>query len=355
MTHSKLTRRRFFHGLAAAGIIAGRRGPAVTAMQSLKKDFSAFPVLASSHSNETGKRAVQEAWKILESGGSALDSVEVASNIVEADPDDRSVGYGGFPNAEGIVQLDAYVMDGATYNAGSVACLENIMTPSSVARKVMEKTDHVMLAGEGALNFARQWGFKKEDLMTPKTRSAWLKWKADQSKTDIWGPPAHLRNTEEDEARMPFEAPVHGTVNMLAIDSKGHVAGITTTSGWGGKIPGRVGDSPIIGAGLYVDEEVGAAGATGRGEDVIKSCASYYIVMRLKQGVHPQQACLDACKMIQDKYQSIKNEFLPGEKFIALNVLGEYGCASMPSNEGPRMAIITKTGLKIHQGLPFNK
>jgi len=248
-------------------------------------------------------------------------------------------------------------MDGKTYNAGCVACLENIMHPSSVARIVMEKTDHVMMVGEGALKFAGQWGFKEENLLTEKTREAWLKWKANLSPNDIWGPPAHLRGLPENDgsAWEPARAPVHGTVNMLAVDSEGHIAGITTTSGWGGKIPGRVGDSPIIGAGLYVDEEAGAAGATGRGEDVIKSCASYFIVMRMKAGVHPQDACLDACKMIVGKYKRINPDFYPGEKFVAVNKKGEYGCASMPGSSGPRMAVINKGGLSMHQGLPLGK
>jgi N4-(beta-N-acetylglucosaminyl)-L-asparaginase len=225
-----------------------------------------------------------------------------------------------------------------------------------VARVVMEETDHVMLVGEGALKFARQWGFKEQDLMTRKTRGAWLKWKAGISPADIWGPPAHLRDLEEtDGAWEPARAQVHGTVNMLAVDRDGHVAGITTTSGWGGKIPGRVGDSPIIGAGLYVDDEVGAAGATGRGEDVIKSCASYYIVMRMKEGVHPQEACLDACKMITGKYRKINRNFIPGEKFVAVNRRGEFGCASMPGTTPPQMAVVSEKGLHIHKGYPFSQ
>jgi N4-(beta-N-acetylglucosaminyl)-L-asparaginase len=354
MREWNISRRRFFHG------ITGGTGLLLLSKPTLAggSGRGSIPVLVSSHANETGKNAVQEAWNILKSGGMAVDAVERAANIVEADPDDRSVGYGGFPNAEGIVQLDASIMDGKTYNAGCVACLENIMHPSSVARVVMEKTDHVMLVGKGALKFARQWGFKETDLMTEKTREAWLKWKTGISPDDIWGPPAHLRNREEGEQSWrpaAALAPVHGTVNMLAVDSRGDVAGITTTSGWGGKIPGRVGDSPIIGAGLYVDNEAGAAGATGRGEDVIKSCASYYIVMRMKTGVHPEKACLEACEMITAKYRKINPNFMPGEKFIAVNTRGEFGCASMPSTSPPSMAVISGKGLKIHRGVPFPK
>ena len=352
MKNPSISRRRFFHGLTAgAGLMTLRRFPSFSA-----GGRGDVPVLVSSHTNATGKRAVEEAWEILEGGGTALDAVEKAANIVEADPDDRSVGYGGFPNEDGVVQLDASVMDGRTYSAGSVACLENIMHPSSVARKVMENTDHVMLVGKGALKFARQMGFQEADLLTEATREAWLKWKMNLSPDDIWGPPSHLRGLKGEGAGVIREdAPVHGTVNMLAIDRAGHVAGITTTSGWGGKIPGRVGDSPIIGAGLYVDEETGAAGATGRGEDVIKSCASYYIVMRMKEGVHPQEACLDACKMITGKYRNINPRFYPGEKFIAVNKKGEYGCAAMPAEEGPAMVVINGNGISVHRGLPLGR
>ncbi len=360
MRKKSISRRTFFTGGlgAGAGLLALRHPFRSLLGGEPSPAGGGIPLLVSSHDNETGKRAVREGWKILSRGGSALDAVEKAANIVESDPDDMSVGIGGFPNEDGVVQLDASVMDGKTYSAGSVACLENIKTPSSVARIVMEKTDHVMLVGAGALGFAKKWGFKEENLLTEKTRKLWMEWKENANPDDIWGPPSHLRKAAEKpkmSASTGFEVPVHGTVNMLAVDREGHIAGITTTSGWGGKIAGRVGDSPIIGAGLYVDEEVGAAGATGRGEDVIKSCASYYILMRMREGRHPQDACMDALKMILSKYSRINTDFYPGEKFIAISKRGEYGCASMPSPGPPRMAVIGRKGLVLHEGLPLDR
>jgi N4-(beta-N-acetylglucosaminyl)-L-asparaginase len=291
------------------------------------------PFIITSHTNETGQDAMRQAWDILSSGGTAMDAVEKGANVIEVDPEDTSVGYGGLPNADGVVQLDSSCMDGRTYNAGSVGALENIKTPSSVARLVMERTDHIMLVGRGALEFAKSFGFEEEDLLTEKARQIWTRWRERLSDTDDWGPPDHLRGGNQaggSDAMM--EGPVeshHGTTNVLAVDANGDVAGITTTSGLSWKIPGRVGDSPIIGAGLYVDNSVGAAGATGRGEDVIKSCASYYIVMRMRDGRSPQQACEDAIEMIVDRYRAIGNDFIPGEKFVAINKDGEVGCASM--------------------------
>jgi N4-(beta-N-acetylglucosaminyl)-L-asparaginase len=307
-----------------------------------------------SHDNDTGAEAMRQAWAILAEGGSALDAVERGANVIEVDPDDTSVGYGGLPNYEGVVQLDASIMDGRTYAAGSVAAIENIMTPSSVARLVMERTDHVMLVGRGALDFATSFGFEEQDLLTDRTREIWLRWRERLSDEDDFGPPEHLRNrpgTQGSDARM--QGPVehhHGTTNVLAVDANGDIAGVTTTSGMSWKVPGRIGDSPIIGAGLYVDNSVGAAGATGRGEDVIKSCASYYIVMRMREGRSPQEACEDAIEMIVERYRAIDNEFVPAEKFVALNKAGEYGCAWMAIEGDPRLTIRHGEGLEVHTG-----
>jgi len=309
------------------------------------------PLIITSHRNETGRRAMETAWEILTNGGSALDAVEKATNIIEVDPEDTSVGYGGLPNERGVVQLDASIMDGKTYSAGSVAALENIKTPSSVARLVMERTDHVMLVGAGALEFAKSWGFEEENLLTDKARERWLRWREEHSDRDDWGPPDHLRGRSETGASLDSPwAETYGTVNVLAVDANGDVAGITSTSGLSYKIPGRVGDSPIIGAGLYVDNEVGAAGATGRGEDVIKSCASYYIVMRMRDGRSPQEACNDALQMIAQRYQAVGLDFLPGEKFVAINKDGEYGCATTRGTRPPRMTVVNRSGLSIHEG-----
>lgn len=341
-----MTRRSFFGrslGLSAGALLTGRRS------FSIAEEPGRIPLIVTSHTNETGKRAMKAGWEILEKGGSAVDAIETAANIIEIDPEDQSVGYGGFPNEEGVVQLDASIMDGKTYNAGAVACLENIKTPCSVARIVMERTDHVLLVAQDALRFALKWGFKEENLLTEKTRKAWLRRKEMQSDTDDWGPPDHLKDlVKKDEGDVP-EVPPHGTTNVLAVDGDGNIAGITTTSGLGNKIPGRVGDSPIIGAGLYVDNEVGAAGATGRGEDVIKSCASYYIVLRMKEGRSPEDACLDGMRMIADRYKKVNPNFFPSEKFVAINRKGQVGCAYMKGRT-PRMSVMHSGGYALHSG-----
>jgi N4-(beta-N-acetylglucosaminyl)-L-asparaginase len=310
-------------------------------------------MIVTSHRNDTGQEAMRAGWDILAADGTALDAVEAATNIIEVDPQDASVGYGGLPNQDGVVQLDASIMDGRTYNAGAVAAIENIKNPSSVARLVMEQTDHVILVGEGALDFARKWGFDEENLLTERARAAWLNWRINLSDTDDWGPPDHLVGEGAVQTGARFDGPVeyeHGTVNVLAIDSRGDIAGITSTSGLSWKIPGRIGDSPIIGAGLYVDNEVGAAAATGRGEDVIKSCASYYIVLRMKDGRTPQEACEDALRMILDRYRNVNPEFVPGEKFVAVNRDGEFGCAWMGIGGLPRMTVADAGGLRIYEG-----
>ena len=267
----KISRRNF--GLKSLGISSGLLFFRGLEIYSTGKKTGKIPLIVTDHTNKTGKRAVMAGRDILAKGGSALDAVEKSTNIVELDPDDMTVGYGGLPNEDCVVQLDASVMDGKTYNAGAVACLENIKTPCSVARIVMERTDHVMLVGRGALKFAKKWGFKEENLLTDKARKVWLRWKENLNKHDDWGPPEHLRKIKKIALaeNIPF---TYGTTNHLAVDKNGDVAGITSTSGLSWKIAGRVGDSPIIGAGLYVDNKIGAAGATGRGEDVIKSCAT---------------------------------------------------------------------------------
>jgi N4-(beta-N-acetylglucosaminyl)-L-asparaginase len=313
------------------------------------------PILVTSHHNETGRRALEEAWPILSAGGSALDAVERATNVIEVDPEDMSVGYGGLPNENGVVQLDASIMDGRTYNAGAVASLEGIRTPSSIARLVMERTDHVLIVGRAALDLALSFGYEEQELLTDQSREAWLRWRENLSDRDDWGPPEHLAGRAE--SRLPATEAFHyGTVNVLAVDTNGDVAGITSTSGLSWKIDGRVGDSPIIGAGLYVDNEVGAAGATGRGEDVIKSCASYYIVERMRAGRSPQEACEDALEMIRRKYARVNPAFMPGEKFVALNRAGEYGAAWSYEGRGvPEMTVRDAAGGSIYEGTGFER
>lgn len=352
---SRITRRLFFQQsfLAGTGALLWQRlNPFAGGGASVARTRqAATPMLITSHTNETGQRAMEIGWEILSAGGSALDAVEKATNFIEQDPEDTSVGYGGLPNERGVVQLDASIMDGKTYSAGSVASLENIKYPSSVARLVMERTDHVMLVGPGALEFARSWGFEEVNLLTDKARERWLQWREAHSDRDDWGAPDHLKGRAEQGASLDEElAYTYGTVNVLAVDAAGDVAGITSTSGLSYKIPGRIGDSPIIGAGLYVDNDVGAAGATGRGEDVIKSCAGYYIVMRMREGRTPQQACEDALQMIAERYRAVGLDFLPGEKFVAISKDGAYGCCTTTGRRPPRMSVMSEAGLNIYSG-----
>jgi len=202
---SGLDRREFFRnsvGMGAGALVFGRL-PAD--LEGRVRVGPGVPLIITSHTNETGQNAMREAWEILDSGGSAVDAVEKGANVIEVDPEDSSVGYGGLPNEDGVVQLDASIMDGRTYNAGSVASLENIKTPASVARLVMERTDHVMLVGKGALDFARSFGFEEENLLTPKAREAWLRWRERRGKSDDWGPPDHLRDRGGKRTGFPMD------------------------------------------------------------------------------------------------------------------------------------------------------
>lgn len=347
-----ISRRRFFSktaGIGAGAILL----PSFSGLSLQGKSQSIRPMIITSHTNDTGQKAMEAGWAILQKGGSAVDAVEKAANTIEVDPEDTSVGYGGLPNENGVVQLDSSFMDGKTYSAGAVACLENIKTPASVARLVMEHTDHVLLVGTGALQFAKAWGFQEENLLTEKARKIWLRWKEEMSQDDDWGAPDHLKNIMKKETYwrdFPDIEHHYGTTNVLAIDGNGDIAGCTTTSGLSFKINGRVGDSPIIGAGLYVDNEIGAAGATGRGEDVIKSCASYFMVMRMREGRTPQQACDDALQMIVSRYRKVNPEFFPSEKFVAINKNGELGCATMKGSRNPQMSVITEKGFSKFNG-----
>ncbi len=251
-----------------------------------------------------GLKANEEAWKIIGSGGSALDAVEQGVRLVEADPEERSVGYGGRPDRDGRVTLDACIMD-HQLNIGSVACLEHIKHPVSVARAVMEKTPHVMLVGDGALQFALEQGFKKEKLLTPDSEKEWREW----LKTADYKPVVNIEN--------------HDTIGMIALDQKGNLSGCCTTSGMAFKMHGRVGDSPIIGAGLYVDNEVGAATATGHGEEMIRIAGCHLVVELMRQGRSPQEACEEAVHRVNKKQGARAKEIQVG--FIAINRLGDHG------------------------------
>ncbi|MFM8431931.1 MAG: isoaspartyl peptidase/L-asparaginase family protein [Bacteroidota bacterium] len=251
-----------------------------------------------------GLAANEAAWKILSGGGRALDAVEAGVRVPEADPSVMTVGYGGFPDRDGRVTLDACIMDEYS-NCGSVAAIEHIMHPISVARRVMEKTPHVMLVGDGALQFALSEGFKKQDLLTKEAKAAWRDW----LKESKYKPVVNIEN--------------HDTIGMLAIDAAGNLSGACTTSGMSFKLHGRVGDSPIIGAGLYVDNEVGAATSTGVGEEVIRICGSHLVVELMRQGATPAQACKEAVERIVKKQPQKSKEIQVG--FLALDKRGDFG------------------------------
>ncbi len=302
-----------------------------------------IPIVMCSRGEGWGEKVLTPAWDKLNDTGSILDAVEAGANVVELDPEDTSVGYGGLPNEDGIVSLDASIMYGPTHNCGSVAGIERIKTPCSVARLVMERTDHMMLVGEGALRFAIAHGFKEENLLTDRSRRIWLRWKENLSDNDDWFPPA--------DGDYGLEKRPGGTINVLGIDKDGNVAGITTTSGLFGKIPGRIGDSPIIGAGLYVDNAVGAAGATGRGEEVIRTCGSFLLVEKMRDGLSPQEACEFVCQRIIDINGGSANVDF-NDKFVAVNVAGEVGCASIRGSQSyiPKAAYYTADGFGVHEG-----
>ena len=264
------------------------------------------PVIISTWNH--GIAANKAAWEKLESGGSALDAVEAGVRVTESDASNRSVGLGGLPDRDGNVTLDACIMNHES-ECGAVAYLQNIENPISVARKVMEDTPHVMLVGNGAFEFAIEKGFEKKNLLTPEAEETWLKWKESE---DLKKPEINSEN--------------HDTIGLLAMDKDGNLSGACTTSGWAYKLPGRVGDSPIIGAGLFVDNEIGAACATGMGEAVIRIAGSHTVVELMRHGHSPEEACKLAVERIQKKHKDITGLQVG---FIAMNKNGEVGSYSV--------------------------
>ncbi|MEP6805558.1 MAG: N(4)-(beta-N-acetylglucosaminyl)-L-asparaginase [Flavobacterium sp.] len=274
-----------------------------------------------------GIQANEAAWEVLKNKGTALDAVEAGVKIPEGDPKERSVGYGGRPDRDGRVTLDACIMD-ENANIGSVACLEYIKHPISVARAVMEKTPHVMLVGDGALQFALSQGFKKENLLLEESEKEWKEWLKDSK----YKPIANIEN--------------HDTIGMIALDANGNLSGACTTSGMAFKMHGRVGDSPIIGAGLYVDNEIGAATATGHGEEVIRISGCHLVVELMRQGKSPQKACEEAVARIVKLTQNRKKDLKDIQVgFIALNKAGEYGSYCVQG--GFNYAVYDDTGNKL--------
>lgn len=321
----RFSRRDFLiAGLGASSVAVLGKGKKILG---LPQSSGKVVVIASGN----GQRAVDKAMELLKRGEDPLDAVIAGVSIVESDPNDMSVGYGGLPNEDGVVELDASVMHGPTHNAGAVASLRNIKNPSKVAKLVMERIDHALLVGKGALKFAKAHGFKEEELLTDRARERWLRWKETLSDRDNWFPP---KSEELDREIREFMA-YYGTINCCALDTQGNLAGVTTTSGLSYKIPGRVGDSPIIGAGLYVDNDVGAAGSTGRGEANILNCGSYTVVEFMRSGFSPEEACLKSLERIAQKSKLqphlLNEEGKPrfGLSFYAVNKKGEYGSATM--------------------------
>ncbi len=265
------------------------------------------------------------AQQVFGKGGDLLDALEKGVNVVEDDPSVHAVGFNGYPNVDGVTQLDAAIMDGRTHRAGAVAALERIKNPISVARKVLERTTHVLLVGEGALAFARQSGFTEQDLMSPEVRREWAK-----------GKDGHFLRDD-----------AHDTVCCIGLDAKGDLACAVSTSGLPDKLPGRVGDSPLIGAGSYVDNDVGGAAATGIGELAIQNAASFAIVERMRAGVEPNAACQEILERIVKKHPYVKTDPNAQLAFIALNKAGEVGAAALrPQKKVFRYALVRGTKVK---------
>jgi N4-(beta-N-acetylglucosaminyl)-L-asparaginase len=301
-------------------------------------------------------KSVRKAYDMISAGADALDAVIAGVNIVEEDPNDHSVGLGGLPNEDGIVELDASCMHGPTHDAGAVAALRNIRFPSKVARLVMERTNHVLLVGEGALQFAKRHGFKEENLLTDAAQKIWRRWKENMSDIDNWLPDSAPKNKSHPDL---YKQKLYGTVTCNALDSNGGLSGVTTTSGLAYKLSGRVGDSPIIGAGLYVDNQVGACGSTGLGEENLKNLSCFMVVEYMRMGKSVQEACLLMCRRIVEKAKTNAKPYNVVDKpdfdvkFYAINKQGEYGAAGI---KGPfKFSVCDERGNRNEEGIYLYK
>lgn len=332
-----LSRRGFLKvGSAAASTtiatrisVAGRSGGQALAL-------SRPVVIASAN----GIRGVAKAYEMITRGGvDPLDAVIAGVNTQELDPEDYSVGLGGLPNEDGVVQLDASCMHGPTRRAGAVAALEGIATPSLVAKAVMDYTDHILIVGEGAKKFALRLGFKEQELLTEKSRQMWLRWKSKTNSEDNW-------LDHDDDVKIAFTT---GTINMNAVNAGGDLASVTTTSGLSWKISGRAGDTPIVGAGQYCDNDVGAAGATGRGEANIKTCGAFLIVEFMRQGLHPQEASLQTLRRVVHMTEPRLLDADGRPRFdlcyYALSKAGQFAGACL--YEGARLAVCDVDGARL--------
>ncbi len=291
-------------------------------------------------SSANGLRTVEKAMELIKAGSDPLDAAIEGVAIVEADPADHTVGYGGIPNEDGVVELDAAVMHGPTHGGGAVASLRNIMHPAAVARVVMKRTDHCLIVGEGALRFARAHGFPEVNLLTDEAREIWLHWKESNGKESDWIAPPD--DELSDAVRKEFKIRKHGTIHCSALDTHGNLGCVTTTSGLYYKIPGRVGDSPILGAGLWLDNEVGSAGSTGRGEANLLNLSSHTIVEALRRGLAPKDAVLEACQRIvatnlNPRLRDAKGRPNFDVKFYCVDKAGRFAGGSLWA--GAKMAV----------------
>jgi len=362
-----VNRREFILTGAAAGVAAAAE--AQTSGAPAVARGGVRPVVISSangHEYKNGgtETCVQRAFAMMTQGKDVLDALIAGVNIVELDPEDTSVGYGGLPNAEGVVQLDASCMHGPRKRAGAVACIEGVRTPSLVAQKVMDYTDHHLIVGKDAQQFARGMGFKiEEDLNTERSRNLWLEWKRRTDPLHYLDPVKREAAMREVDRQMMAEGQIdpnhfYGTINCNGINAKGEICGVTTTSGLSWKIPGRVGDSPILGAGLYVDGTVGAAGSTGRGEANLYSLASFLIVEEMRHGKAPKDAGMEALRRI--KANQVEKRLLNarGEpnfniNFYVVNAKGEYAGVTMYNPGKLSFAVCDEKGPRLERMEPL--
>lgn len=355
----KVNRRDFVLSGAAAVVAAAAVPPAPAFGQAptMMVRKTVKPIVVSSANGNQFKNGgpvtgVQQAFTLTAGGSDVLDAVIAGVNLCELDPEDTSVGYGGLPNADGIVQLDASCMHGPKKRAGAVACIEGVRTPSLVAKAVLDSTDHHLLVGKGAQDFARNMGFTIEaDLNTDRSRTLWLEWKRRTDPDHYLDPIKRLEAGYQAGLQMVKEGLIEfdhlwGTINCNGLSPNGEICGVTTTSGLAWKIPGRVGDSPILGAGLYVDGDIGAAGSTGRGEANLYNLCSFLVVENMRRGMAPKDAGMDALKRI--KANTVEKRLLNAKgdpnfqiNFYILNAKGDYAGVSMYDS---RYAICTENG-----------
>ncbi len=356
----RINRREFVRTGTAAGLASAAARSAFAQAPTMMTPRSVRPIVVASGNGHRFKNGgpvtcVEKAFSMITSGSDVLDALIAGVNINELDPEEGGVGYGGTPNAEGVVQLDACCMHGPKKRAGGVAAIEGVRTPASVARIVMHETDHHLLVGKGAQDFARNMGFKiEDDLNTERSRQRWLEWKRRIDPDHYLDPDKRVQAGFDVVLRMAAEGlldpeSIWGTINCDGISPKGEICGVTTTSGLAFKIPGRAGDSPILGAGLYVDGDVGAAGSTGRGEANLYNLTSYLIVESMRRGMHPKDAGMEGLKRI--KANTIEKRLLNsrgeprfGINFYILNAKGEHAGVTMYANERSQYAVCTEKG-----------